>query len=126
MNFVDAHYWFSCLTRPCRVSLHAQVYKEPYAKRHYAGLFSTAVFYRLVAWILAIIVSFVVALTTGDMWIKNNVFLEQPSVRFGYDLVLILEVSPSRHFSSSHQAKHLTVWSALNGCLLWATIWRVG
>lgn len=26
------------------------------------------------------------------MWIKNNVFLEQPLVKFGYDLVLVLEV----------------------------------
>lgn len=82
--------------------LRSQVYKEPFAKRHYAGWFSTAVFYRLVAPILAIIVSFVVALTTGDMWVKNNVYLEQPSVKFGYDLVLVLEVKLSfEHFQRS-------------------------
>lgn len=68
------------------------MYREPYAKRHYANLLSSAVFYRLVAPILAIIVSFVIALTTGDMWIKNSEFLEQPLVKFGYDLVLVLEV----------------------------------
>lgn len=70
-----------------------QVYAEPYAKRHYASFFSAAFAYRVFVPCLAVIVSFVIALSTGDMWIKNNVYLEQPDVRFGYDLVLVLETS---------------------------------
>ena len=68
-----------------------QIYREPYCKRHYAGIFSAAVAYRVIIPILAIIVSFVIALATGDLWIKNSTFLEQPRVTFGYDIVLILE-----------------------------------
>ena len=67
------------------------MYSEPFSKRHYASLFSVAVFYRIVIPCLAVIVSFVIALATGDLWIKNSVYTEQPSVTFGYDMVLILE-----------------------------------
>jgi hypothetical protein len=42
---------------------------------------------------VAIIISFIIALSTGELWIKQHVFLTQPEVHFTYEMLLVLEVS---------------------------------
>ena len=41
--------------------------------------------------VLSLIVAFVIALTTGNMWVKTTTFVAQPSVRFKYDMLMVFE-----------------------------------
>ena len=69
-----------------------QVYAEPYVKRHYAGRCSAAWCLPFFGVVVAVIISFVLALSTGELWIKEHTFSAQPDVKFTYEVLLVLEV----------------------------------
>lgn len=68
-----------------------QVYAEPYVKRHYAGRCSAAWCLPFFGVVVAVIISFVLALSTGELWIKEHTFSAQPDVKFTYEVLLVLE-----------------------------------
>lgn len=43
--------------------------------------------------VVSLILSFIIALTTGGLWVKTHTYVTQPSVRFKYDLLLVLETN---------------------------------
>jgi transmembrane protein 231 len=70
-----------------------QVYEEPYAKRHYASRFSPAYCFPCCSSLIFIIVSFVIAFSTGQLWIKSHTYLHQPDVKFTYEILVVLETN---------------------------------
>uniref|UniRef100_A0A7S0WWC3 Transmembrane protein 231 n=1 Tax=Pyramimonas obovata TaxID=1411642 RepID=A0A7S0WWC3_9CHLO len=70
-----------------------QVYEEPYAKRHYAGRFTPAYCFPCCSSLIFIIVAFVIALSTGQLWIKSHTFLHQPDVKFTYEMLVVMETN---------------------------------
>mmetsp|Transcript_37005 Transcript_37005/g.92124 ORF Transcript_37005/g.92124 Transcript_37005/m.92124 type:complete len:315 (-) Transcript_37005:130-1074(-) len=74
-----------------------QVYEEPISRRHYAPYFSVAFLYRPCCVVVSLILAFVIALTTGGLWVKTHSYVTQPSVRFKYDVVLVLETNTPGH-----------------------------
>mmetsp|Transcript_16546 Transcript_16546/g.40497 ORF Transcript_16546/g.40497 Transcript_16546/m.40497 type:complete len:315 (-) Transcript_16546:168-1112(-) len=70
-----------------------QVYEEPISRRHYAPYFSVAFLYRPLCIVTSLILAFVIALTTGGLWVKTHSYVTQPHVRFKYDMVLVLETA---------------------------------
>ena len=46
---------------------------------------------------VSLILAFVIALTTGGLWVKTHSYVTQPSVRFKYDVVLVLETNTPGH-----------------------------
>jgi len=48
--------------------------------------------------VTSLILAFVIALTTGGLWVKTHSYVTQPHVRFKYDMVLVLEVGPDQQF----------------------------
>lgn len=43
--------------------------------------------------VLSLIVAFIVALTTGGLWVKTHTYVAQPSVRFKYDALMVFETT---------------------------------
>lgn len=68
-----------------------EVYTEPIARRHFAPRMSAASAFRPLGVAVSLVVAWVVAYSTGDLWLKINSYHEQPEVRFTYDALLILE-----------------------------------
>lgn len=73
--------------------MHAQVYSEPLCRRHYASFIGEAVFFRVGLFLIAIVVSLVVAFATGGFWVKTKPTLDQPTVHYTYDAILLFEVT---------------------------------
>lgn len=69
-----------------------QVYKEPLCRRHHSSVLSTAALYRAASFILAVVLSFLVAYATGGFWKKTGQAVIQPTVHYSGDGLLILEV----------------------------------
>lgn len=69
-----------------------QVYQEPLCKRHYASLASPAAAFRVLACVLAVVISFLLAFATGGFWKKINHEVVQPTVHYTGDALMILEV----------------------------------
>ena len=43
--------------------------------------------------VVSLILAFIIALTTGGLWVKTHTYVTQPSVRFKYDALLVFETS---------------------------------
>lgn len=43
--------------------------------------------------VVSLILAFVIALTTGGLWVKTHTYVTQPVVRFKYDALLVLETA---------------------------------
>ena len=67
-----------------------EVYTDSYAKRHYAGLVSNAVIYRVVSQIGLIILAILSAYSSGGLWDKYTHAVEQPNVSSTYDMVFLV------------------------------------
>jgi hypothetical protein len=78
-----------------RVLLCAQVYREPLCRRHYSSILSSAALFRAISFILAVVLSFLLAYATGGFWKKVGSEVIQPKVHYSGDGLLILEVSDS-------------------------------
>lgn len=70
-----------------------QVYREPLCRRHYSSIISSAALFRAVSFILAVVLSFLLAYATGGFWKKVGQEVLQPKVHHTGDGLLILEVS---------------------------------
>ena len=71
-----------------------QVYAEPLRRRHYASAWaSAAAWYRFLGIVGAIVLSYIIAYSTGAFWSKYAFYYEQPAVRFTHDALLVVEVS---------------------------------
>lgn len=68
-----------------------QIYREPLVKRHYAGLFSEVVLFRLVLYLGALTLGLVIAFACGGFWIKYTNDLLQATVHYSGDALLLLE-----------------------------------
>eukprot|EP00879_Flechtneria_rotunda_P010982 GHRR01011475.1.p1 GENE.GHRR01011475.1~~GHRR01011475.1.p1 ORF type:complete len:315 (+),score=105.62 GHRR01011475.1:284-1228(+) len=68
-----------------------QVYQEPICRRHYACIASAAVTFRVTAVVAAVILSFLLAFSTGGFWQKLGHEVVQPVVHYSGDALMILE-----------------------------------
>jgi hypothetical protein len=69
-----------------------QIYQEPLCRRHHAALLSEATCFRALIFAIAVILSLVVAYNTGGFWLKTGTSIEQPTVHYTWDALLLLEV----------------------------------
>lgn len=69
-----------------------QVYQEPLCRRHHSSLWSSAALFRAVSFVLAVVLSFLLAYATGGFWRKIGQDVSQPAVHYSGDALLILEV----------------------------------
>lgn len=69
-----------------------QVYQEPLCRRHFASVVSEAWCFRAFVFIATIILSLVIAYNTGGFWLKTSTSIEQPTVHYTWDALLLLEV----------------------------------
>ncbi|KAJ3299027.1 hypothetical protein HK104_010042 [Borealophlyctis nickersoniae] len=67
------------------------LFSQPYARRFYAPLISTASIITLAAFVALLILPFVFAYASGSFWLKENTFRQQPSIRYTDQLLLLLE-----------------------------------
>lgn len=74
-------------TVPC-----PQVYAEPLCRRHYSGLLSIAVLFRLVLVFGSIAIAIVVAFATGGFWVKLKPTVGQPTVQYTNQALLVFQV----------------------------------
>lgn len=70
-----------------------QVYQEALCRRHYSSILSAAALFRLVSFVLAVVLSFLLAYATGGFWKKVGHEVVQPTVHYSGDGLLILETS---------------------------------
>lgn len=75
--------------------MHLQVYKEPYCRRHHAAFFSFPVVFRVIGYLIVIVLAYVLAYASGDMWIKRRTDGEQPDVQFAYRAIAHFAVRSS-------------------------------
>jgi hypothetical protein len=68
------------------------VYQEPLCRRHHSSICSSAALFRAVSFILAVVLSFLLAYATGGFWKKVGLEVSQPTVHYSGDGLLILEV----------------------------------
>lgn len=73
--------------------MYAQVYQEALCRRHHSSICSSAAVFRAVSFVLAVVLSFLVAYATGGFWKKVGQEVIQPAVHYSGDGLLILEVS---------------------------------
>jgi hypothetical protein len=69
-----------------------EIYREPFCRRHYAGRFSLAFWFRALGLAGCVVLAFVIAFATGGFWVRTGTYTEQPKVAFTYDVMLALEV----------------------------------
>lgn len=74
-----------------------QVYTEPLSRRHYAGLFSVATIFRIVILLAAIGASLVIAYASGGFWVKVKPTLDQATVHYTQDALLVFTASAWVH-----------------------------
>ncbi|KAG1675789.1 hypothetical protein FOA52_012445 [Chlamydomonas sp. UWO 241] len=74
-----------------------EVYTEPLARRHYAGLFSVATIFRIVILLAAIGASLVIAYASGGFWVKVKPTLDQATVHYTQDALLVFTGATSEH-----------------------------
>ena len=69
-----------------------QVYTEPLYRRHYSSLLGFPVLFRIALLCAAIAVSLVVAYATGGFWVKITPTLDQATVHYSGDSLIVVEV----------------------------------
>jgi transmembrane protein 231 len=69
------------------------VYAETLKRRHYAPLVGQATLFRIFLFLVAVVVSIVVAFATGGFWVKLSPTMDQPTVHYTYDALLLFEAS---------------------------------
>lgn len=72
------------------------MYQQPLCKRHHSGLLSAAALFRVAAWGGAVVLSFLLAYSTGGFWPKVGQEVAQPLVHYSGDALLVLEVRRRR------------------------------
>lgn len=68
------------------------MYQETLCRRHYSSILSAAALFRIVSFVLAVVLSFLLAYATGGFWKKVGQDVVQPTVHYSGDGLLILEV----------------------------------
>ena len=64
--------------------------------------------------VTSLVLAFVIALTTGGLWVKTHTYVTQPAVRFKYDMVLAGPAArPSRPLSFPPHLRASTAVGAL-------------
>ena len=69
-----------------------QVYTEPLYRRHFSSILGVPVFFRIGLLCAAIAVSLVVAYATGGFWVKITPTLDQATVHYSGDSLIVVEV----------------------------------
>lgn len=69
-----------------------QIYKEPLCRRYYSSIIGEATVFRVVAYLSAIVLAFVVAFATGGFWLKIRPDNIQATVHYTYDALFLFEV----------------------------------
>jgi hypothetical protein len=70
----------------------SQIYAEPLCRRHHVGIVSFAVFIRIFLLCTAIGLALVVAYATGGFWVKIQPTLDQATVHYTNDALLVFQV----------------------------------
>lgn len=98
-----------------------QVYQEPLCRRHHSSLWSSAALFRAVSFVLAVVLSFLLAYTTGGFWRKVGQDVSQPAVHYSGDALLILEVRVVGAAAARGAAAHASCMLLVRQQLLWAS-----
>lgn len=75
-----------------------QVYREPLCRRYYGNILGEAFLFRVVAYLSAIVLAFVIAFSTGGFWPKMKPDNVQADVHYTYDALV--------YFQASHALLH--------------------
>lgn len=88
------------------------MYQEALCRRHYSSILSAAALFRLVSFVLAVVLSFLLAYATGGFWKKVGHEVVQPTVHYSGDGLLILEVWAMLHRCFSGMAER--TWNSMH------------
>jgi transmembrane protein 231 len=69
-----------------------EVYAEPLCRRHYSSLISWAIVVRVLLLIIAIACALVIAYATGGFWVQIKPSMDQATVQYTQDALLLVEV----------------------------------
>lgn len=68
-----------------------QVYAEPLCRRHYSPWYGDAVIARVGLFLIAVVLGLVVSFATGGFWVKLKPTIDQPTVHYTKDALLLFE-----------------------------------
>ncbi|EFJ52331.1 hypothetical protein VOLCADRAFT_102995 [Volvox carteri f. nagariensis] len=79
-----------------------QVYREPLCRRYYGNFIGEAMWFRVVAYLAAIVLAAVIAYATGGAWVRLKPTNVQATVHYTQDALLVFE---------GQQSGQVLVWS---------------
>jgi len=68
-----------------------QIIATPLLRRHFAPFWSAAYFFRWLSLLVIIFVPFIISYAVKPFWLYESVYVEQPSVRFKHQMILMVE-----------------------------------